>query len=682
MAGRRQEAAPETLRAVLELWGISAESPRAIRDALREDELRRWRQSLPPVIVAWDGKPAKAELRLPARLEADGIYCKLHFEDGRAKSIDWQQNRWRVLRQTEVEGTAYGTRLLPLPALPFGYHQLELEIRGRVHRCMIISAPTKSYSPPGAQKNWGLFLPIYAAHSAQSWGAGNLGDWQKLSEWAASLGARVAGTLPLLAAFLDSPVCEPSPYSPASRLFWNESYLDIPRIPEFAACASAQKLVRSVPFQRQLEAFRRSPLIDYRAEMAARRQVLERLARCFFATPSPRQDAFQKFLQLRPGAPDYAEFRATCDQTQSPWHKWEERMRNGKLQQGDYSEAVKNYHLYVQWLAQEQMTTFMDQCHDRELQFYLDLPLGVHTDGYDLWRERDAFAFPASAGAPPDMFFTKGQDWGFAPLHPQRIRERGYRYVLEYLRFQMRHTGLLRIDHVMGLHRLFWIPPGFPPTQGAYVAYPAEELHAILSLESHRHQTVIVGENLGTVPPEVNEAMARHGLRETYVVQYEQRPNPRQPLRPPPALAVASLNTHDMPTFAAHWQGLDIDDRVDLGLIPKHNLSKARQQRKKLHSALTAFLKRKGWLKTDKPDTRAIVRACLDWLAAGRAEIVLVNLEDLWQEACPQNVPGTTTERPNWRRKARLTIEEIENAAEVREVLEELSRLREEAKSC
>src|SRR5581483_12125792 len=187
---------------------------------------------------------------------------------------------------------------------------------------------------------------------------------------------------------------------------------------------------------------------------------------------------------------------------------------------------------------------------------------------YDVWRERRHFAHEAAAGAPPDAFFTKGQNWGFAPLHPERIREHGYGYLRRLLAFQMRHAGVLRIDHVMGLHRLYWIPPGFPAADGAYVRYPAEEWHAIFNLESLRQRTELVGENLGTVPPEVNAAMTRHHLRRMFVVPFEQRPDPRAALTPPPVHSVASVNTHDMPTFAAHWRGLDLAERQALGLIP------------------------------------------------------------------------------------------------------------------
>ncbi|HYF37730.1 MAG TPA: 4-alpha-glucanotransferase, partial [Prosthecobacter sp.] len=291
-----------------------------------------------------------------------------------------------------------------------------------------------------------------------------------------------------------------------------------------------------------------------------------------------------------------------------------------------------------------------------------------------------AFTLEASAGCPPDPCFTKGQDWGFAPLHPQHIREDGYRYVQEYLRFQMRHTGLLRIDHVMGLHRLYWVPKGLSAAEGAYVTYHADELYAILCLESVRHQTTLVGENLGTVPPEVNSRMDRHELRQMFVVQYEQRPDLKAPLRIPPEHCVASMNTHDMPTFAAHWQGKDITDRAELGLIPKGQLKQERQTRRESNLALAEMLRREGWLAGERPTMAAVLRAMLHWLADSPAELLLINLEDLILEELPQNVPGTSQERPNWRRKASFTVEELRENAAFAEVLEEVEMIRSEAK--
>jgi 4-alpha-glucanotransferase len=228
---------------------------------------------------------------------------------------------------------------------------------------------------------------------------------------------------------------------------------------------------------------------------------------------------------------------------------------------------------------------------------YLDLPLGVHPHSYDIWRERGAFVLDASGGAPPDAVFTGGQDWGFPPLHPEAIRQQRYRYYIATLRHQLRHTDLLRIDHVMGLHRLYWIPNGLAPRDGVYVRYPSNELYAILSLESHRHRTPIVGENLGTVPTYVNSTMARHSLHRMYVAQYELVGSVRKTLRAVPRDAVASLNTHDIAPFAAFWEGLDIDDRLDLGLLNPVGARIERKNRRALKNVLESFLQRLGWLK-------------------------------------------------------------------------------------
>jgi len=222
---------------------------------------------------------------------------------------------------------------------------------------------------------------------------------------------------------------------------------------------------------------------------------------------------------------------------------------------------------------------------------------------------------------------------------------------------------------VMGLHRLYWVPRGFEARQGVYVSYPADELHAIFSLESHRNRTRLVGENLGTVPPEVNAGMARHGMREMFVVQFQERPNPKAALFPPAPLSVSSLNTHDTPTFAAHWRADDLRELVRLGLLPLAQLPASKRNREKLKAALVGFLKKQRLLKNRNPQLPEIVRAVLAWLRNSDSETILINLEDLWLEKRPQNVPGTSTERPNWRRKGRLRLEQIVGDANLRTVI-------------
>ena len=466
----------------------------------------------------------------------------------------------------------------------------------------------------------------------------------------------VLATLPWLGAFLDDWKCEPSPYSPATRLFWNEFFLDVTSVPEFSTSAAAQRLVNAARFQRQVQRLRASELVDYRAEMALKRSVLEILASEFFNGRNSRTHQFELFLNARPELERYASFRAACERERRPWPGWSERMRSGQLRPGDFDPQVARYHLFAQWLAQQQIDAVLKTCRERETKLYLDLPLGVNPDGYDVWANQHLFVHDASVGAPPDAFFTKGQDWGFPPLHPQRIRADGYRYVIDYLRFQMRHTGMLRLDHVMGLHRLWWVPRGASAADGVYVRYPADELYAILCLESQRHRTMLVGENLGTVPPEVNRSMRRHGLRTMFVVQYDARPDPRTALREPPRACAASLNTHDMPTWAAFWRGLDIADRQRLGLITRQQTRDERRCRAELRAALETFLRRKRLL-AGKASVRSVFQAVVRFLRQGDAEVVLLNLEDLWLETRPQNTPGTSTERVNWRRKMKMPLE-------------------------
>jgi 4-alpha-glucanotransferase len=658
-ANRLISSPQEVLAGVLQALGVPADNPREIRESLRASLLRPYRQGIEPVIVQWEKSATKIACHFPAALAKKRAQINLVLEDG---SVKRPASKFGDLSISRIQGEHFASRALVLDPLPQGYHHFEISLGDAKYRTLIIAAPNQSFAEQRAKKTWGTFLPMYAAHAKESWGAGNFSDWERLSRWIGGQGGTVAATLPLLAAFLDYPVCEPSPYSPASRLFWNEFYVDITRAPEFARCREAQAMVRSPSFQTELRKFRRDEIIDYKSQWAVRRGVLELLAKFFFSKASPRRSRFERFLRERPEVKEYAGFRAVCDRFKTSWHNWPQRLRNGAIEPGDYDASAQQFHLYVQWLAHTQMDELIQQSEKNGVQLYLDLPLGVNPDGYDVWRERESFALDASAGAPPDLFFSKGQDWGFAPLHPQRIRENGYQYVLAFLRFQMHHARLLRIDHVMGLHRLYWVPHGFEARQGTYVNYPAEEWYAIFCLESHRNRTRLVGENLGTVPPAVNDSMARHGLREMFVVQFQERPDPNAALPTPKALSVASLNTHDTPTFAAHWRGDDLVESVRLGLMPRSELKAAKKNREQIKTALIQFLKSKGFLITRKPVLRDVVPALIAWLRASPAEITLINLEDLWLETRPQNVPGTSSERPNWRRKAKLNIAQIATA--------------------
>jgi 4-alpha-glucanotransferase len=273
------------------------------------------------------------------------------------------------------------------------------------------------------------------------------------------------------------------------------------------------------------------------------------------------------------------------------------------------------------------------------------------------------------------MFFTGGQDWGFPPLHPGQMRERGFEYMKLAVQNHMRYSGALRIDHVMGLYRLFWIPRGVSAQDGVYVTYPANELQAVLSIESHRAHCSIIGEDLGTVPDSVRESMGERNLLRMYVAQFEMKANPDAGLNTPPAAAMASLNTHDTVLFGGYYQGRDIDISHKLGFVDDDEVASRHHDRDELMASLAAFLQ-KVTASQGEGTARMVLEGTLKHLAASDAEILMVSLEDLWLEPEPQNVPGTGDDWGNWSRKAQFTFEEFSNMPEVTDLLRAINDLR------
>jgi 4-alpha-glucanotransferase len=678
---QRQPVSVDSLVAILRSLGAPVTSLQDVASEWRQRRQALWQQLLEPVVIAWDGNPPLIQLRLSTDLDETLLHCHLKLESGEEKSWQCLGADLPGVDHIEMEGIHYLVKQLHLPtSLPWGYHRLTLSLGGKRAQNLIISAPVKAYLPADKDNDrmWGVFLPLYALHTDNSWGGGDFSDLEVLKGWLAGIGGKVVATLPLLATFLGEN-SEPSPYLPASRRLWNEFYLDINRITELKKCASARAIIESSSFQSEINALRHLPLVDYRRQMALKRRVLKELCVCLFAEPSPRFDELEHFVGTNPVVEDYARFRAVAEEQGTSWRSWPQPLRDGDIADTDYSEENRRYHLYVQWLAHQQIEDVSKRIRDKGLKLYLDLPLGAHPDGYDVWREREAFSLDTSAGAPPDTVFTRGQNWGFPPLHPERIRERGYRYLTLCLRHHLKYASILRIDHVMGLHRLFFIPKGMEARKGAYVRYRAEELYAILALEACRHKAMIVGEDLGTVPPYVRPAMKKHGLHRMYVVQYELASDQRR-LPPVPSRAVASLNTHDMPPFAALWKGRDIEQRGRLGLLDSVAARAETGKLRNMKEALLIFLGKHGWLHGPEDDTHVVLTAWLTFLATSRAQLVLVNLEDLWLETQPQNVPTTGGKNPNWQRRARYSFEQFCQLPQVVNTLLTVNELRKRRK--
>jgi 4-alpha-glucanotransferase len=594
--GARVDASPDTVMAVLAALGVDTTGGDWIaREARRLDEEAAARL-VEPVVIAWDG-------RLGAGGRPTNAAATIVGEDGQVLSPD--------------------------APLPIGYHTLHVVARGRTDQALVISAPTRAWTD-GGPRHRGVYAPLYALHPHGAAGPGDLHDLATLLDWVGAHGGDTVLTLPLLASFLDPPV-EPSPYSPVSRLMWNELYAVTPHEP--------------VPLAPD-------GLLDYAAAGAATRAALTAHAHAVDADPTAR-DALARHLRERPEVVDYARFRAAGERYGRNWRNWPARLRAGHIEPGDIDAQAARYHECAQWLTDTQLGELAADARARNRLLGLDLALGAHPDGYDVWREQAVFAHGASVGAPPDAFFVGGQGWGFPPLLPAAARATGHAYFRAALRHHVRHAGLLRIDHVMALHRLYWIPHGATPDTGAYVHYPADELFAIVCLESHRARALIVAEDLGVVPSAIERALARHGLFGAWVGQWELEALARdQPLQLPPRRALASLNTHDMPTFKGFLDGADIDDRLALHQID----SAAAGAQHEARADLVARARRALHAGTDQ----LLLRELLARIGSSRAAVALTNLEDLWLEPRPHNVPGTSAARPNWRRPAAHAVDRLD----------------------
>lgn len=595
------KAKSEVLWAIFKSLGLPLNQESDLAEVFRGKLQNQWDTPLEPVILSWDQELLLVPVKLPSFQLESQIHFSLDLESGEKKTHSTELKDSHLLSQQKINNTPYEIRSFELPfTLPWGYHRLLFEIGNKKNEALLIAAPKKTYSPETGMKKWGLFIPLYALNSRHSWGAGDFSDLKNLISWTSKLGGSVVGTLPLLSAFAED---QPSPYWPVSRLFWNEFYINPEITMEFHNNPKAQNFVASPDFRKEIRRYQKEPLVSYASVTKLKRSVLEILACDFWEHKNlDRHQLFQSFVEKNPEVKTYASFRALREKKDS-----------------------QQYHLYVQWIAENQIKNLAP--------LFLDFPLGTHPDGFDVWRYPDLFLQNVSVGAPPDPFFEEGQNWGFSPLHPEALRAQGYGYLIQALRHHLRYASILRMDHIMGLHRLFWIPHGLKATDGVYVRYRAEELYALLCLESHRYQTEIVGEDLGTVPPEVRPAMKEHGIKRTFVLQFEIDPKKPDLLPPVPAESLATLNTHDLPPFAAFWNGEN--------------------------SAMEALKK------------------YLFFLAQSEAQIMLINLEDLWLEKEPQNRPGTSHEL-NWRRKARFTLEEFEKNRGIMDILKEVNQLRRE----
>ncbi len=575
-----------------------------------------------------------------------------------------------ALRAVTTAGRSDGTTLQLDGALPAGVHQLALRAGRRERTAYVLSAPpTLRAGFHRGRRRLALFLPLYGVRSRRNLGVGDLTDLRDLVAWAGQFDDAFVGTLPLFASFLDAPF-DPSPYAPVSRLFWNELFIDPAAEPEFAD-PRIQVLFRSPSFRGRVARVCANRLLDYRLAYSLKRALLTIMAAGAMKS-SRRREQLARFRKRNPYLDDYARFRALVNRRGTALPRAIPPPRGRTIRPDDVDPEAVMLHLYCQMVFQDQIERAARRTSSRN-PLYLDLPVGVHGGGFDAWRFCSHFLHGVSAGAPPDDLNARGQVWGFPPMHPWNGRRDGYAYLRSVLAKLFSVAGVVRIDHVMGLHRLYCVPPGFDGTQGAYLRYPADELYAAVMIEAARAGGVVVGENLGTVPRAVNREMDRRGFLGLHVQQFKWRPPGRSCIVRPDARQLACLNTHDTPTFAGFWNGDDIRARRKIHGISAAAARKEMLGRRALRKRLCAELGRGG------ARVRTARQACerlLELHAGSPAPIQLVNLEDLWGETGSQNVPGTTTEHPNWRRRAAQSLEQFTSDARIRRLLQGLAARR------
>lgn len=546
--------------------------------------------------------------------------------DGAADLILENGFRQRLAASKSQGGTHRRSRLPH--DVPLGYHTVELHGTGR--RLSLIVAPRRCHLPEGL-RIWAWAVQLYAARSKRSWGMGDFGDLTRFASSARQQGCRLLLVNPLHAATPTLPQ-QASPYSPTTRRYLNPLYIAIADIP------GARDLPGFARLERDGRALNGTPLIERDRIFPLKMRALEAVYRRF----TDDQD-FASFV-LAEGASlrEFATFCVLAEQHGGNWRTWPARYRHphgADVRRFADARADRiRFHQWIQWHLDRQLRRAASAVPVMQ-----DLPIGIDPQGADAWAWQDVLAEGMHVGAPPDEFNTKGQDWGLPPFVPDKLRRAAYRPFIETLRGTMRHAGGLRIDHVMGLFRLFWIPEGMSPADGAYVRSDAEDLLAIVALESERAQAIIVGEDLGTVEPRARQKLTDAGVLSYRLLWFEEG-DPREY----PEQALAAVTTHDLPTIAGLWTGSDLDAQRRLRLNP--NEAGTRQMRERLQRATRS--------KDDAP-VDEVIRRTYALLGRAPSAVVTATLEDAAAVEPRPNMPGTIDEWPNWSQPLPVDIDAL-----------------------
>ena len=660
--GERVVVSAETIHCVLAALGVEAPDDSAAAAALREAVDRPWRRMVPLFTIVHHGTPGRVRVHVP---HGRPVVAWLELEEWGGRRDLQQLQVW--IDPHEVDGALVGAATFELPPdVPLGWHTVYAEMPDDgtpAQQGTVVCAPSALALPKAIEAcgAFGLMTQLYSVRSRRSWGVGDFADLADLAVWSArDLGADFTLINPVHAAEFDVPM-EPSPYLPTSRRFVNPLYIRVEDIPEIAyMTAPARAAVERIAARARRA--NTDDRIDRDTCWSAKKEAL----RLVFAEPRParRQASLEAFCEREgQGLEDYATWCVLHELADGPWpQKWQrpDSPQVAAIREEHHDEVV--FAMWCQWIADEQLAAAQREAvaAGMTLGVMQDLAVGVHARGADTWRLRDVLAEHVTVGAPPDPYNQLGQDWSQPPWRPDRLEEKAYRPFRDMIRAALRHSGGLRIDHVIGLFRLWWVPEGHAAIDGTYVRFDHEALVGILMLEAHRSGAVVVGEDLGTVEPWVRDYLRGRGILGTSILWFEQHDD-GSPLQPEEyrRLCLASVTTHDLPPTAGYLTGEHIRVRDELGLFTRP-VDVERAQDLADRTRLLRAVRQRGLL-PDLPQepewTDEMVEAHLDrvveglyrYLSWSPATLLGVSLPDLVGDRRTLNQPGTENEYPNWR---------------------------------
>ena len=653
-SGREIAVRESTVVAVLAALGVQADTEDHCAAALSDAERRYWSRPLPPTVIARSGTETSFWVHVD---HGDPAHVWIRLEDGTVRSDIRQAENFTA--PYNLDGRLVGEATFVLPSdLPLGYHRLHLRSGSAESDTMVIVTPSWLGLPDrmGARRAWGLATQLYSVRSHGSWGIGDLTDLADLAVWAGSRhGADYVLVNPLHAAAPTKPM-EPSPYLPTSRRFVNPLYLRVEAVDEFAGMSGRGRIrkLHRAAVTRAAE----SDVIDRDHAWEAKRAACKLVYRV--RRSAGRELAFTAYKQ-REGAAldDFATWCALAEKYGGDWRRWPKELQHpGSPEVSRFTEkhsGAVDFHRWLQWQLDEQLANAQAQAvrTGMALGIMADLAVGVHPTGADSWALQNVLALGVTAGAPPDEFNQLGQDWSQPPWRPDQLEDLGYQPFRTLIQAVLRHAGGVRIDHIIGLFRLWWIPEGAAPTEGTYVRYNHDAMIGIVALEAYRAGAVVVGEDLGTVEPWVRDYLRERGLLGTSILWFEVDTASRGPLQAERwrELCLSSVTTHDLPPTPGYLAGEHVRLRNELGLLTRPASQELDDHRAE-QQAWVAELRRVGLL---VPDTAGdinddeLIMALHRYLGRTPSRLLALALTDAVGERRTQNQPGTTDEYPNWR---------------------------------